>query len=77
MRDTGWVRLRWHGHSLAAEVEVAVAPDLGVVDAHAIAHDVEHRLIHALPRLDRATVHTHPAGPRGAEQHELVAHHRV
>jgi cation diffusion facilitator family transporter len=77
VRDTGWVRLRWHGHSLAAEVEVTVDPNLGVVDAHAIAHDVEHRLIHALPRLDRATVHTHPAGPKGAEHHELISHHRT
>jgi cation diffusion facilitator family transporter len=76
VRDTGWVRLRWHGHSLAAEVDVAVDQDLSVVDAHAIAHDVEHRLIHALPRLDRATVHTHPAGPLGEKHHELIAHHR-
>ncbi|GAB1510799.1 cation diffusion facilitator family transporter [Actinophytocola sp. KF-1] len=72
----GWVRLRWHGHSLAAEVDVDVDPDLSLVDAHAIAHDVEHRLIHALPRLDRATVHTQPAGPRGVAQHELISHHR-
>jgi cation diffusion facilitator family transporter len=77
VHDTGWVRLRWHGHSLAAEVDVTVDPDLTLLDAHAIAHDVEHRLIHALPRLDRATVHTHPAGPRGAEQHDLISHHRT
>ncbi len=74
---TGWVRLRWHGHSLAAEVDVDVDPGLSVLEAHAIAHEVEHRLIHALPRLDRATVHTQPAGPRGAEQHELISHHRA
>jgi len=77
VHDTGWVRLRWHGHSLAAEVDVAVDPGLSLLAAHAIAHDVEHRLIHALPRLERATVHTHPAGPRGAEPHDLIAHHRV
>jgi cation diffusion facilitator family transporter len=77
VRGAGWVRLRWHGHALAAEVDVEVDPDLTVTAAHAIAHDVEHRLIHGLPRLERATVHTHPAGDRGAEQHELLAHHRV
>jgi cation diffusion facilitator family transporter len=76
VRATGWLRLRWHGHSLAAEVDVEVDPDLSLTDAHAIAHDVEHQLIHALPRLARATVHTHPAGPSGDEQHELISHHR-
>ena len=73
---TGWVRMRWHGHSLAAEVDVEVDPALSLVDAHAIAHDVEHRLIHGLRRLERATVHTHPAGPAGDEQHQFVSHHR-
>lgn len=77
VHDTGWLRLRWHGHSLTAEVDVTVDPDLSLLDAHAIAHDVEHRLIHALPRLDRATVHTHPAGPRGAEQHAAISHHHT
>jgi cation diffusion facilitator family transporter len=76
VRNAGWVRLRWYGHTLTAEVDVDLDPDLSLVDAHGIAHDIEHRLIHALPRLDRATVHTHPAGPRGAEQHELISHHR-
>jgi cation diffusion facilitator family transporter len=76
VRGSGWVRLRWHGHSLAAEVDVDVDPDLSLKAAHAIAHDVEHRLIHALSRLDRATVHTHPAGSHGDEQHELISHHR-
>ncbi|OLF18603.1 cation diffusion facilitator family transporter [Actinophytocola xanthii] len=76
VRAVGWVRLRWVGHSLTAEADIEVDPTLSVVDAHAIAHDAEHRLIHALPRLDRATIHPHPAGPSGHAQHELVAHHR-
>jgi cation diffusion facilitator family transporter len=76
VHGAGWVRLRWHGHALAAEVDVEVDPALTVTEAHVIAHDVEHRLIHGLPRLERATVHTHPSGDRGAEQHELLAHHR-
>jgi len=76
VHDAGWLRLRWHGHALTAEVDVEVDPDLTVTEAHAIAHDVEHRLIHGVPRLERATVHTHPAGAHGAEQHELPAHHR-
>jgi cation diffusion facilitator family transporter len=60
VRGVGWVRLRWVGHSLAAEADVEVAPHLTVVDAHTIAHDAEHRLIHALPRLAMATIHPSP-----------------
>ena len=32
--------------------------------AHRIATDAEHRMIHALPRLQRVTVHTGPVGDR-------------
>ena len=68
------VRMRWIGHSLRAELSVAVDPALTVEQAHRIAHDVEHRLVHAVPRLTAAVVHTEPA--TGAEAaHELVAHH--
>jgi cation diffusion facilitator family transporter len=76
VRDVGWVRLRWVGHNLTAEADIGVDPDLNVVDAHEIAHDAEHRLIHTLPRLHRATIHAHPAGPAGHAQHAMVAHHR-
>jgi cation diffusion facilitator family transporter len=68
LRDTngvhgvGPVRLRWVGHQLNAEAEVDVDPDLSVVAAHRIAHDAEHHLMHALPRLRGATIHAHPAG---------------
>lgn len=62
VRETGWLRLRWHGHALAAEVDIEVDPSLTISAAHTIAHDVEHRLIHGVPRLERATVHAHPAG---------------
>ena len=72
----GAVRLRWIGHSLTAEAEVDVDPAMSVVDAHRVAHDAEHRLIHALPRLAGATIHAHPAGEPGHAHHRLLAHHR-
>jgi divalent metal cation (Fe/Co/Zn/Cd) transporter len=43
-----------------------------VVDAHAIAHDAEHRLIHAIPRLTAATVHAEPDSADRAVHHEPV-----
>lgn len=69
------VRLRWVGHTLHAEVEVAVAPDITVVDAHEIAHEAEHRLLHAIPRLARATIHANPSGHPGELAHARLAHH--
>ncbi|WP_460523776.1 cation diffusion facilitator family transporter [Flindersiella endophytica] len=55
------LRMRWVGHALQAEADLAVAADLSLADAHRIAHRAEHRLSHALPRLDRACIHAHPA----------------
>ncbi|SDJ77010.1 cation diffusion facilitator family transporter [Nonomuraea jiangxiensis] len=72
----GSVRLRWIGHALHAEVEILVNHDMSVVDAHAVAVEAEHRLIHDLPRLRAATVHTDPHGPAGADHHATLATHR-
>jgi cation diffusion facilitator family transporter len=59
--DVENVRLRWIGHTLRAEVDLSVPPGVTIEDAHRIAHDAEHRLTHAVPRLTAATVHAHPA----------------
>jgi len=69
----GALRLRWIGHRLHAETDVLVGGALTVVEAHAIAVDAEHRLLHTLPRLTSVTVHTDPAA---ADTHEALAHHR-
>ncbi|WP_284742717.1 cation diffusion facilitator family transporter [Amycolatopsis sp. RTGN1] len=68
------LRMRWVGHQLRAEVAVTVAADLTVGEAHALAHTVEHRLVHTIPRLAAVVVHTEPEV--GAERaHEAVGHH--
>ncbi len=70
----GQVRMRWIGHSLRAEVAVTVDARLTVDQAHRIAHEVEHSLIHGVPRLTAVVVHTEPN--IGAETgHEVLAHH--
>ncbi|WP_246649532.1 cation diffusion facilitator family transporter [Nonomuraea coxensis] len=76
VRSVGSVRLRWIGHALRAEVEILVSHDMSVVDAHAVAVEAEHRLIHELPRLRAATVHTDPYGPDGADHHASLTAHR-
>ncbi len=55
------IRLRWIGHTLAAEAEVSVDPQRSLAEAHGIAHAAEHQLASALPRLARALIHAHPA----------------
>jgi cation diffusion facilitator family transporter len=74
--QVGELRMRWIGHSLRAEVEVVVPSDLPLAEAHQIAHEAEHRLLHDLPRLSAALVHAHPGSAASRDAHRLVEHHR-
>ncbi|MER6943466.1 cation diffusion facilitator family transporter [Nonomuraea sp. NPDC000554] len=76
VKRVGSVRLRWIGHALRAEVEIAVRHDLSLIEAHAVAVEAEHRLIHELPRLRAATVHADPDGPVGTDHHAVLVAHR-
>ena len=55
------VRMRWIGHRLHAEAELDIDPTTSVADAHRIAHEAEHTLTHAVPKLSSALVHAYPA----------------
>jgi cation diffusion facilitator family transporter len=77
--DVGSLHLRWIGHSLRAEAEVVVDAGLSLGDAHRLAHEVEHRLLHEVPRLSAALVHAEPsirAGTTVDDPHETLRHHR-
>ncbi|WP_246281527.1 cation diffusion facilitator family transporter [Fodinicola acaciae] len=76
VQTVGALRLRWIGHHLHAETDVVVDAALSLVEAHSIAVDAEHRLLHAVPRLAGATVHTDPATAAGADHHAPLSHHR-
>ncbi|WP_020548295.1 cation diffusion facilitator family transporter [Embleya scabrispora] len=74
--DVGELRMRWIGHRLRAEVAVVVDADLDLRNAHTVAVATEHALLHALPRLDAALVHTDPATLTGGhDPHAALAHH--
>ncbi|MFD7995878.1 cation diffusion facilitator family transporter [Streptomyces mexicanus] len=76
VREVGEVRLRWIGHRLRAEVAVVVDGEATVRQAHAVAVDAEHALLHAVPRLTAALVHADPAPrPGESDPHLLLAHH--
>jgi cation diffusion facilitator family transporter len=63
VRSVRRVRMRWIGHRLHADAELDIDPATSLEDAHRIAHDAEHQLTHAVPRLDSALVHAYPAHP--------------
>ena len=72
----GPVRLRWVGHQLRAECEIAVSGDITAIEAHNIAVNAEHDLLHALPRLSAVAVHADPRPAPAPAPHAILAPHR-
>jgi cation diffusion facilitator family transporter len=72
----GDVRLRWVGHQLRAECEIIVSADATAIEAHEVAVNAEHDLLHALPRLSAALVHADPWPREGTDPHQVLAAHR-
>jgi divalent metal cation (Fe/Co/Zn/Cd) transporter len=65
------VKIRWIGHRMHADAELDIDPRTNLADAHRIAHDAEHELVHAVPKLSSALIHAYPAHLEGDEG----AHH--
>ena len=61
VRSVHSVRMRWMGHRLHADVELDLDPELSLAQAHQIAHDAEHHLVDAVPKLTTALIHAYPA----------------
>ena len=74
--DVGTVRLRWVGHQLWAGCEIAVSGDITAIEAHEIAVNAEHDLMHALPSLSGSLVHADPRPRQGTDLHAVLAPHR-
>jgi cation diffusion facilitator family transporter len=74
--DVGEVRMRWIGHRLRAECEVVIDPAATAVQAHRVAVEAEHALIHAVPRLHAAIVHADPDPRDGVDHHAVLSGHR-
>jgi cation diffusion facilitator family transporter len=72
--DISEVRVRWLGHRLHAELNIAVSPELSVEKGHEIAKEVQHRLLHQLRYLSNATVHVDPVGASGEVYHHIALH---
>ena len=68
------VRLRWSGHRMHAEINLAVSPQLSVAEGHAIAVEARHQLLHSLPYLSNVTVHVDPEHQSGEHHHHITNH---
>jgi cation diffusion facilitator family transporter len=74
VREVTEVRLRWLGHRLNAEVNLAVSPKLSVAEGHAIALEARHQLLHHLPYLSNVIIHIDPEDLSGEEHHRIKEH---
>jgi cation diffusion facilitator family transporter len=68
------VRARWLGHRLHAELNIAVDPQLTIAQAHAVAADVRHRLLHHLDYLSLVVIHVDPEDQSGEAHHRITEH---
>jgi len=70
VREVTGVRARWLGHSIRAELTIALDPGLSVQDAHEIADSVRHELIAEMEHVSEVVVQTEAArSPAAAGAH--------
>lgn len=68
------VRARWLGHRLHAEVNVTLASEMKLREAHSIAEEVRHQLLHHLKYLSLVVVHVDPEEKSGEHHHRIDMH---
>lgn len=74
VENVGEVRVRWLGHRLHAEANIAVKATLSVAEGHAIATTARHELLHHLNYLSNAIIHVDPSDASGEEHHRIEEH---
>jgi len=63
------VRVRWLGHRMHAELNIAVEPSLSISQGHEVAVNVHKELLEHLDYLSSATIHVDPKDSLGTEHH--------
>ena len=74
VKEVTEVRARWLGHRLHAELNIAVDPQLTIAQAHAVAGEVRHQLLHHLDYLSLVVIHVDPADQSGEAHHRIERH---
>jgi len=59
------VRVRWLGHNLHAELNLAVNPQLTLAQAHEVAIEAQRNLLEKVNYLSYATIHVDPSNVSG------------
>ncbi|OUC06938.1 hypothetical protein RY27_17920 [Litorilinea aerophila] len=77
IQELEWLRMRWMGHRLHADIGIAVDPHLSTAASHHIAEQLRHDLFHALPYLSEILVHVDPWSTQPEEHHALTIHHEI
>lgn len=67
-------RARWVGHRLFAQVRLGVDASLTVAQAHGIAEEAHHRLLHEVTNLSDVIIHVDPEDT-GGDPHAGTRHH--
>jgi divalent metal cation (Fe/Co/Zn/Cd) transporter len=62
--------VRWLGHRLHAEINLAVSPQLTVSEAHKIAVETERGLLEKVNYLSSAIIHVDPLDASGESHHQ-------
>jgi nucleotide-binding universal stress UspA family protein len=74
VKEVTEVRARWLGHRLHAEVNVTLASQMTLRDAHTIAEEVRHQLLHHLKYLSLVVIHVDPEEKSGERHHRIEKH---
>ena len=74
IEDVSDVRVRWIGHWLHAEVNLSVSPELSITEAHELAREARHEILHHLPYLSNAVIHVDPVHESGEAFHRIEKH---
>jgi cation diffusion facilitator family transporter len=69
------VRARWAGRALYVVLNVSLAPDMPLADAHQRTEEARHAVIHEFPEVVQVDIHADPSGADHAEFHQETAHH--
>jgi cation diffusion facilitator family transporter len=74
VKQVHWLRMRWVGHRIHADLGIAVDANLTTAAGHQVAEELRHDLYHTIAHLGDAVVHIDPWSPNDA-YHLLTAHH--
>lgn len=74
VEDITDIRVRWIGHRLNVEINIAVDPKHSVEKGHEIALEVRHQMLHHLRYLSHVSIHIDPANAAGEYHHSINNH---